>query len=150
MRKVLDYINGLCMFLMLLIVLIQIIARLIIKIPTSWSVEAGTILFVFVVFLGIASLTRLNIHLRVDFLYNLLNNKTKKIVDIVNSLLILIFLFFFSIGAFRNIRLNWNVSTPTIEWFKWGYVYLMVFISTLLNGFYYLVKTISDIKSIGE
>jgi TRAP-type C4-dicarboxylate transport system permease small subunit len=146
MRKILDYFNGVLVLLMFLVIFIQILARLVIKVPTSWSVEAGGLFYIFVVFLGIASITRTDSHLRVDVIYNYFPGGLKKIVSIISVLLILLFLFLFSVGAYRNILANWKVGIPTIEWFKWGYVYLVILVGSVLNMFYYFLNLISWFK----
>jgi len=150
MRKYIDYLNGILVFLMFLAIFIQISARLIIKVPTSWSVETGILFFVFIVFIGIASVTRERTHLKVDALFNFLPRRIQRIVDTISSFLFIIFFLLFSVGAYRNVVANWNVEIPTIEWFKWGYVYLIVLAATVINIVYLVMNIVSDILGVQD
>jgi len=149
MQKILDYLNGFLVLIMFLVILVQISARIFLKVSTSWTVDVGVILFVFTVFLGLVSLTLNDIHLRVDVIYGLMNVKLKKVMDIVNYLLILLFLIIFSIGTYRAAINNITVRTPTIEWFKWGYLYFFIFITTLLQILIIVRKIFTSTKDIG-
>lgn len=149
MRKYIDYLNGFIVLLMFLTIFIQIIAREIIKVATSWSVEVSIILFVFVVFMGIASITRERTHLRVDALYNILPRWLQRATDVVCGVAYIVFFCAFAYGCYRNIFDNWSVEIPTIEWFRWGYVYLFVFFATLINIVYLALNLVEDIRGTG-
>ena len=140
MQKSIDCFNGFLVFLMFISILYQIIARLVLKVSSAWTVEIGIVLYVFIVFLGIASLTRNDNHLRVDVIYQLMGTKSKRIIDFVINTLILLFLILLSIGTYRAAINNINVRTPTIEWFKWGYLYLYIFFTTLLHCLFIIMK----------
>ncbi len=150
MRKYIDYLNGFLVLLMFLTIFIQITGREIFKVATSWSVETSIILFVFVVFLGIASITRERTHLRVDAFYNIFPPWLKRGADIVCGLAYITFFTAFAYGAYRNILDNWDVEIPTIEWFRWGYVYLFVFVATLIIIFYLVLNLIEDVRGTGR
>jgi len=146
MRKYIDYLNGVLVLFMFLTIFIQIAARVVVKVPTSWSVEMGILLFVFVVFFGITTLTRERGHLNVDTLMNILPAGFRRIVGIGASVLIILFFVVFSVGAIRNVSSNWTVEIPTIEWFKWGYVYLIMLFAVCVNVAYLVLNLIEDIQ----
>ena len=150
MRKYIDYLNGGIVVIMFLTIFAQIVGREILKVATSWSVETSIILFVFVVFLGTASTTRERTHLRVDFLYNLFPAWLKRVTDVVCGVAYIVFFVAFSYGAYRNIGDNWAVEIPTIEWFRWGYVYLVVFLATLINIGYLAINLVEDTLGTGN
>jgi len=150
MRKYIDYVNGFLVLLMFLTILIQIVAREILKVATSWSVETSIILFLFVVFMGIASITRERTHLRVDALYNIFPGWLQRMADIVCGAVYIVFFCAFAYGTYRNIFDNWTVEIPTIEWFRWGYVYLFIFLATLLNIGFLAVNLIEDVRGRGK
>lgn len=146
MKKFIDYFNSVLVLLMFLTIFIQIFARLIIRVPTSWTVEAGSITYIFVVFIGISSLTRTNTHLRVDIVYEYLPKTIKKAVVLLSNLMILVFLVMFSVGAYRNVLSNWEVRLPTIAFLRWGYVYLVVLIATVMNMVFLVLSTVTKMK----
>lgn len=143
MKKIVDYLNSVLVLLMFVTIFIQIFARLVLKVPTSWTVEAGSIMYIFVVFIGIASLTRSNTHLRVDIVYEYLPKTMKKVVFLFSNLMILAFLVIFSVGAYRNVLSNWAVRLPTIAFLRWGYVYLVVLVATIVNTVSLVLNAIS-------
>ena len=146
MRKYLDYLNGILMALMFTAIFFQIVARAILSVPTSWSVESGILLFAFIIFIGIASITRERSHLRVDTLVIILPAKVQKIIEFIGNVLIVVFSFFLLVGAFRNMIANWTVEIPTIEWFHWGYVYLVIVIATVITVVYQILNMIEDCR----
>ncbi len=150
MRKYIDYLNGVLVLLMSLTIIVQILARLVIKVPTSWSVETGIILFVFVVFLGIASIMREGSHLKVDTIVELLPKPMRKILNIAGGFLILAFSIVLAVGAGRSVVSNWQVEIPTIEWFKWGYVYLVILAATLITMYYQILNIVDEIRGVKD
>ena len=150
MRKYINYLAGALVAVMFLVIFVQITARLILKVPTSWSVEIGIILFLFVVFLGIASTTRERSHLRVDALHAIMPPWLRRIVDIACGLAYIAFFAAFAWGAYINAVDNWRVEIPTVEWFRWGYVYLVILLATLVNIWHLCVNLVEDAWGMGD
>ena len=150
MRKILDGLNGFLILIMSMAILFQITAREILHIPTSWSVEASIILFLFVVFLGIPSITRERTHLCVDAIKVYFPAWLKRIVDICCGSAIIAFFCAFAYGAYRNVLDNWDVELPSIAWIRWGYVYLFILLATLINIWYLTTNLVEDIKGTRE
>jgi len=135
--KVLDNIGGICTGLLFLLVLIQVLSRIVLNLPTSWSVELGRVFFLTIVFIGSAYLFYSNGHMVIKAVYERLSGKTWKTIELINNGLMLIGLFFFLVGAFKKTVSNWNIVIPTLEWMTNGYMYLIVFIGGL-NMFFFV------------
>ncbi len=148
MRTLLDRFNAALMALMYLTILIQIIARVVLEIPTTWSTEFGVILFTFIVLFGTPGVTRERAHLKVDALYNLFPRRLKLVLDIVFALLYIAFFFFMAAGAYGNAAENWMMDIPTIEWCHLGWIYLMVFLATVLIILAYLETIREDVREL--
>lgn len=149
MRKYIDRLNGVIVLLMFLTILVQITFREFLRIPTAWSMETSIILFVFTVFTGIASITRERTHLRVDAFYNICPRWLQRGMDIVCGAGYIVFFIAFAYGCWRNIFDNWDVEIPTIEWCRWGYVYLFVFFATILNILCLAANLFEDVTGRG-
>ena len=55
------------------------------------------------------------------------------------------FIIMFTLGAFDNMQMNWEVELPTVTWMKIGYMYLVVSLSGLIMIFYLLMNLYNDI-----
>lgn len=66
--------------------------------PIAWSVEVAQLLFIWVIFLGANRALREGKHIGVDFFTKRFPEKLRLVVELINILLILFFLFF--VGAF--------------------------------------------------
>jgi TRAP-type C4-dicarboxylate transport system permease small subunit len=52
----------------------------------------------------------------------------------------------FTVGAYKNMRMNWGVAHPTVDWMTIGYVYLVLFLSGLIMTLYVLTNLYVDIS----
>ena len=138
------------MIVMFFIILIQIVARIILGVPTAWSVELGIIVFTLIVFFGMPNIARERSHLRVDALYQLFPEKMKRVVDLLCGLVYVAFFVVLAWGAYRNIEYNWDVEIPTIEWAQLGWAYLVLFLAILLNIWSLLLNIVEDFVSLGK
>lgn len=80
---------------MVIIIVYQVILRYCLNSSNSWSEELARYLFIYDVMLASSIAIRKNSHLQVDFLLNLLNEKTKAIFTIVATAIGIVFLAFF-------------------------------------------------------
>lgn len=129
------------MGLLFLLVFFQVIARVILRIPTSWSVELGRVLFLAVVFIGSAVLVFLKGHMVITAMVEKLPPVGQRIVGILDDVLIGLTLMLFCIGSLDKTITNWKIQIPTLEWVTNGYMYLIVFI----GGMGMLLFTINDL-----
>ena len=133
MRRFLNYFNGILMAFMFLIIFIQIFGREVLHIATPWSVEAGVILFTFIVLYGIPCVTRERMHLRVDVVYNIMTPYMKLLSDLVCGIIYIAFFLYMGWGAYQNAVDNWIVEIPTIEFIHLGWVYCVIALATVLH-----------------
>ena len=138
MKKYIDGFNGLLLMIMFLITFWQILARFLPGDSTVWSEEVARFIFVWIVFLGAASLVRDGEHLRIAILTDRLGPAGGRIMRILSALLIIPFLIFFTWGAYLNMVKQWGTFAPTVDWLRLGYVYLSLVISGVAMLFYYL------------
>lgn len=147
MKKIIqfaDLVGGLLIAILFLVVLLQVVARVILHVPTSWTVEFGRVLFVTIVFIGSVVLMYSHGHMVITTLLEKLPPRIKKGVEIFNALLLSLILFIFCYGAVEKTVTNWDIVIPTLEWMTNGYMYLIV----LLGGLGMLVCALIDLVAL--
>ena len=146
MRKVLESINAMVLLFMFLIVILSMVFRVLVQIPASWTEELAQYTLIFLVFIGSAALMATDGHIRITILVDRMGNRFRFVINLISRLLMLPFLVLFTQGAYKNMRVNWGVGLPTVEWMTMGYMYLVLFLSGLLMSWYTLTKLYSDFR----
>ena len=126
----------------------EVIARYIFRAPTKWAFEVAYMLMGTVFMFGIAYCLQMRRHIRVDFLYDQVNDKTKAVIDLVGYVVLLPMLLWLTAGLwdyfFQAYRVNetsgesaWN---PIIWPFKFTFV--IAFVLLLLQVMVEVLKNI--------
>jgi TRAP-type C4-dicarboxylate transport system permease small subunit len=145
MKRTLEAINAVVLAFMFVIVLLSVIFRVVVAVSASWTEELAQYLLIFLGFIGAAALMRDEGHITITVLVDRMGRGTRQILKIVNKLLMLPFFIIFTVGAFENMQMNWDVGLPTVEWMKIGYMYLVLFLCGLIMIFYLLMNLYGDI-----
>lgn len=109
--------------LMAIFVFGNVIMRYFFQSGLIWAEELSRIFFMWLIFLGSIVAFKENAHLGVDTLVQRLSLKGRKILYIVNSILILATLALLAIGSWDLSILNLNQSTPALL-IPYAYVYI--------------------------
>ena len=145
MKKWVDRFNGLLLALMFLTTFYQILARDIFVISSMWTEELARFLFVWIVFLGAATLMEGNEHIRIAILIDRLPLAVSRMIRVVSNLLILAFGVVFVWSAYLNCLNNWEFYAPSMDWMRLSYLYLGLLISGVLMIWYLLVNLLKDL-----
>lgn len=146
MKKLLETLSAMVLLLMFILVMVTVVFRNILKIPSSWSQELSQVMFVFIVFMGSAAIMKFEKHISIDTIVFQLPKKAQRIVRIVGRLLVAPFLYILISGSFYNVSVTWDNYLSTVPWFRMGIVYLVVMISGILMALYLVVNMIQDIR----
>jgi len=146
MKKVIEAINAVVLLFMFLIVILSMTFRVVIQIPASWTEELAQYTLIFLVFIGSAALMADDGHIQITILADRLGKGIRRIVNVICRLLTLPFIVMFTVGAYRNMRMNWGVALPTVDWMTMGYMYLVLFLSGLFMALYVLTNLYTDIR----
>ncbi|MCZ6767871.1 MAG: TRAP transporter small permease subunit [Acidobacteria bacterium] len=131
---------------MMLIMTYEVVARYILKRPTTWAMESTQYLFLATTALGGAYVLLHGGHVNVPILYARLSTRTQAIVDVVTSL----FFFFFMIALFR---VSWMTTVESVVHLEhsptyWGPpiypVYIVMTAGILLTILQGLAKLVRD------
>ncbi len=136
MKRYIDGFNGILLAVMFLITFWQIIARFIPGDATVWSEEMARFLFVWIVFLGAATLTADDEHIRIGVISDRIGPRAGRILRIIIIVIVLPFVAIMSWGSYLNMIRQWNTFAPTVAWVRLGYVYLGMLISGMLMIWY--------------
>jgi TRAP-type C4-dicarboxylate transport system permease small subunit len=147
MKRIVEYLVGVILFLMFFLTFFQVLARTVLHISAVWSEELARLTYVCMVFLGAAILIKDDGLIRVTVLVDRIGKRAGRILRFVTDLAIVPFIIVITWGAWTNTRLNWNTFAPTVDWLRIGYVYLMVFISGLIMLWYLVLNLILQARS---
>ncbi|HWU39002.1 MAG TPA: TRAP transporter small permease [Candidatus Acidoferrum sp.] len=147
MKRTVEYVIGLILFLMFFLTFFQVLARTVFHISAVWSEELARLTYVCMVFLGAGILIKDDGFIRVTVLVDRIGRRPAAILRFITDVALIPFLAVLTWGAWTNTRLNWNTFAPTVDWLRIGYVYLVVFISGLLMLWYLLLSLIQQARS---
>lgn len=130
MSKLLDKILGgfleALLAIMVLVVILQVLARYVIQVSIPWTEEAARYMLAYLTFVGAAIALKEGKHIVVDVLYQRLPSHYLRSLNILLHLLILFFLGGILWGGLRLTSGAWDVPTASIPWFTMGQIYLIL------------------------
>ena len=145
-ERLLENLGALMIGMLFVTVIIQVVARIILSVPTTWTVEVGRALFLAVVFL-VTPVVLVNKSLMViNSVYDLTKGKGRIILDFFNDLFIYFILIVMALASYERAVDTWRVEIPTVEWLKSGYLYLVMLIGTLVMLFFSISNTVKRIR----
>ena len=147
MKRTIEYVIGIILFLMFFLTFFQVLARTVLHISAVWSEELARLAYVCMVFLGAGILIKDDGFIRVTVLVDRIGRRPAAILRFITDVALTPFLAVITWGAWTNTRLNWNTVAPTMDWLRIGYVYLVIFISGLLMLWYLLLSLIQQARS---
>ncbi len=132
--SILDNICAACVGILTFSVLFQILARIVFHIPATWTTEVGRTMFLAIVFLGLPGLIYRKKLMYIEM--GLEAAEKHKVSKIIFHVVIDVCSYFFLItmiyGSYREMIAEWNSAIPTVEWLKYGYLYLIMFVGCLI------------------
>jgi TRAP-type C4-dicarboxylate transport system permease small subunit len=119
-----------------IVVLIQVVGRFVLKIPTPWSEELARYLMIVIVFIGAAISNKEERHLIAINIFE----KSPKWMVLVNRVLIhgaiLSLSVVFLKASITMIQVAGTETATSMKWLKIAYLYEVVFVGFLLTLFY--------------
>jgi TRAP-type C4-dicarboxylate transport system permease small subunit len=100
-----SYIATICFFILTILLFFQVVGRYLFKYSFTWMEELGTIMFVYMAYLGIAGAITSRKHLRIDFLLEMMPFKIKRVFLVLSNVVFAGFNIFISIIMFNLIKL---------------------------------------------
>ena len=126
--KLLDIVVAGILLLMTIFVFSNIVARYVFGQSLGWSDEASRYLYIWLIFLGALIAYRENNHLGVDMFVQKCSVKGKKILYVVNNIIIIFVLGLFLVGIVQYVLLTVDQFSPALD-LPLAYVYVSGLIS---------------------
>ncbi len=145
MKKWIDRFNGAFLGLMFLTTFYQVLARNVLFTSAMWTEELAKILFVYIVFLGSASLIESEGHICIALLSNRLPAPAARWHRLFVQLVLMAFGVIFVWSSWLNVLNNWEFYAPSMTWFRLAYLYLGMVVSGLLTLFYLLLNFVRNL-----
>lgn len=135
-----EILGGIAAGMLFLTVLWQVIARVIFKVSSTWTVEIGRALFVIMVFCGSPILLYRDGHMAIKTFIEKLNGPKLKILQLVIDIIVSITLIALAYGCYNRTVATWNDIIPTVEWLTSGKIYLVMLIGTIMMLYVEIVR----------
>ena len=145
MKKWVDRFNGAFLALMFLTTFYQVLARNVLFTSAMWTEELAKILFVYIVFLGSASLMENEGHICIALLSNRLPASLARWHRLFVQLVLVAFGVIFVWSSWLNVLNNWEFYAPSMTWFRLAYLYLGLVVSGVLTLFYLLLNMVRNL-----
>ncbi len=140
MKKWVDRFNGALLALMFLATFYQVLARNVLFTTAMWTEELAKFLFVYIVFIGSATLMENEGHIRIAILSDRLRAPLARWHRLFVQLVLAAFGVVFVWSSWINVINSWEFYAPSMPWFRLAYLYLGLVISGLLTLFYLLLN----------
>lgn len=114
-NKILEKICFVLMIIMLSVTFAQVINRYIFGGSFFWAEECAILCMIWVTFLGSTIAIRRNSHTRIDFLINIFPPKLKKAVEVIDYLLMTVFVLYLGYISFDVLKINKGVLTVGLK-----------------------------------
>ena len=126
LEKFLDMLGAIMIAVLFATIIIQVAARVVFSIPSTWTVEVGREI--------------------VEILRAASKGKGRFFFDLLHDLFVDFILVTLALGSYERTVETWAIEIPTVEWMKSGYLYLVMLIGTLLMRGFSLYNTASRIR----
>lgn len=140
---------GLILLFVTFSIFVDVFLRYFFDRPSIWVTEVSTYLFLYIVFLGTAYALQQGMHIRVTFVVDQLNDTKKRIVNLITSMIAMIF----------TLVLLWQTSVMTWAAFEgewrsitmlnapFAYIYVGMVFGSILLFLTFLFKTILEFQT---
>jgi TRAP-type C4-dicarboxylate transport system permease small subunit len=114
-RLIEEGVPSLALFVMFLVIVYQVFMRDVLTKPPTWSDELARYLYIYLVFLGAALISRKRAHIRMDFLPTRLHGRARALLLLAHEIFIIAFLLY----AFRSALVFYDfyrrIPSPAME-----------------------------------
>lgn len=122
---------GILMLAMLGIIFSQVVARYVFHYSLTWSEEVGRYIFVWIAFLGMTAAFRAGSHVALDLLGRSLKGISRKILETINGLLVVVLSSAIVYSGIQLFRLGMRQKSPALK-LPMQWVYIIIPISGLI------------------
>lgn len=125
------YVATICFFILTIMLTLQVISRYALRHSFTWMEEFATIMFIWMIYLGISAAVTHRKHLRIDFLLNMMPFKIKRAMLILSNIIFALCNVYIAYIMTDVIRLLGKSMTTMLR-LPQGLVYSIIPLSLLL------------------
>lgn len=148
-EKSINVLTVLIFVLMTVVVFLQVVLRYVFDSNIYWAEEFARYSMIWIAFLGAAIGIRYGEHTRIDFFINRLSATGKKVMEIVNKIICMIFIGVISYYSITMLGNTMNLLTPSMQ-IPVGIVHLILPLSGIVMIVYLLCQTIELISDTNK
>ncbi len=139
------YLSTICFFTLTFLLAAQVLCRYAFTLSFTWMEELATIMFVWMIYFGIAGAVTKRKHLRIDFLLDMMSFKVKRAMLIISNIVFAVFNIYISIILLDVIELLGTSKTimlgiPNVL------IYAVIPVSLVLTSYRLVTDTIKLTK----
>lgn len=146
----LEWVLAILLGAMVLDVFWGVITRYILDSQSSWTDELARFLLIWLSILGAAYASGKKLHIAIDLLPKYLNDRNKKILDIITTSIVLLFaVAVFLIGGLRYVYISFTLgqTSPALK-LPIGFVYIVMPIAGLFVSYYKILDLQTTFKNL--
>jgi len=106
LKKGFEYILGFVVLMWVMLVNVSILTRYVFKVAIPWNEELTVLLFNWVIFMGAAMASLSRSHITITILQDALHGKAKKIVEVIQNILFMIFILVVCVQSWKIVFLQ--------------------------------------------
>lgn len=140
-------IMGVSSLVLSVVTLLAVITRFIFQNPIAWSQDIIRLCFVYLVFWGGAYCVKEKEHLNIDILLTSVNDRTRKIIEIIINIILLLFFVFLIYFGFIFMQTGVSQKAPYLP-IPMSMYYLALPTSGILMLYYQIQILITQFKNL--
>jgi TRAP-type C4-dicarboxylate transport system permease small subunit len=145
LSKILEVVMVGILAVMVVLVFGNVVARYAFDAAITWAEEVSRFLFVWLTFVGATLGLQKGLHIGMDMLVTRLGARRRLLMEVLNSLIVLVFLGVWMVGGVTLIEANLDYMSPATG-FSMGLVYLIGPLAAVLMAF----EVLSRLASAGR
>lgn len=145
-EKIITFISNVIFSMMFLVVLLQIGGRYLMKNPFIWTEELARSLYVWLIFLGSATLLKEYEHISIDFIPRKLSAAGQLYFKVVIDVIGFAFYVFLIIGGVKMMKNTHSMRMPCIPQIRMSYLYLSVVIGAVASNLFLFINILQNLK----
>lgn len=155
-EKITDIVGGLLqawiVFLLMMMVILEVLARYVLQSPLSLADEMGGYMLVAIAFMGLGYTWKENGHVRVELVVNMLPIKLRNIMRFFTLILAALFSFPLIIGSFHMLQDTLLFESRSGSWLRTPLVYpqSVILIGSVLLLFQFIAEIIKALISFKQ
>ncbi|RWZ59102.1 TRAP transporter small permease [Halobacillus fulvus] len=140
------YLMGGSLLIIVVITILQVIARFVFDRPLIWSDELARFILIWMVFIGAAVVAFDDKHMAVEVIQEKMSPKMKLITSLIMRVLIIVFLFMTAYSSIELVQVSHNLASGALE-IPYSYWRVAATVGSVLMILFIVIRTVYDVQS---